>query len=551
MMRRATRRGGPVLDYVRSTRAGATALSGVLITLAAFAGVGFAGDYLVLTGQRDLLKAAANAATVATIKHFAEMNLSDGNGGTLSDEDLDSALRPVAKRYLLANMPPNKREKVEKTLDLAVVPDRASRTVAITAHADLGGILFLKRFGLIKPSVRSDNYSVGVRSGAVRDDGPSEVVLAIDTTGSMFYTLAGEYPPALPDYADYADAPGGYPFTKLNIVKAAAKELVSILNPDGNGAAVGIVPWQARVRLGPGQRDRWVRKRWARYPHQRTYPNPYSGAPPGGETITLPLEGDQAAWRGCFDQRALVGTPAPALSPALPSDHPFTMNYYTHELFAHDPVTHKRQPSKASFACRPKPAQDHCYDPDAEAGQVSWRLPPQPDCELENRYHQGEPGHIVPLTTDSDDLHSYLDLLGSSGASTYSALGMVWALRLLDPDWRAVWGDPVLPRDHGGAEGAVRKAIVLLTDGEDNHVPDAARHLQIACTTAKNAGVRVFVIAAMALYDMRFRDRLKQCSSNADFPDVEHVFVNNATPEQLRETFRTIGRQLKQLRLVQ
>ena len=543
-MRRATRRRGPVLAYVRSTRAGATALSGVLITLAAFAGVGFAGDYLVLTGQRDLLKAATNAATVATIKHFAKMDLSDGNGGTLSDADLKSKLRPIAKRYLLANMPSNKRERFGETLELTIVPDRASRTVAITASADLGGILFLKQHGLIKPSVRSASFSVSARSGAVRDDGPSEVVLAIDTTASMFYTIAGEYPPSLPDYADYADAPGGYPFTKLNIVKAAAKELVSILNPDGNGAAIGIVPWQARVRLGPGQRERWISARWARYPAQRTYPNPYSGAPAGGETATMPAEADRAAWHGCFDQRALTGTPPPALSPALPSDHPFTMSYYTHE--------HRN--SRVSFACRPKPNQDYCYDPGAASDQVSERLTPQSGCELEDRYYNGGPGYIVPLTTDSGFLQRYFDLLEDSGSSTYSAVGMVWALRLLDPAWRPVWGDPVLPRDRGGGAGAVRKAIVLLTDGEDNHVPAADRHLQVACTTAKTAGVRVFVVAAMDLdnaTDAAFIGRLKQCSSNADFPDVEHVFVNNATPEQLRETFRTIGRQLKKLRLVQ
>jgi hypothetical protein len=239
----------------------------------------------------------------------------------------------------------------------------------------------------------------------------------------------------------------------------------------------------------------------------------------------------------------MTGTPPPALFPALPADHPFTMSYYTHE--------HWTSTSMVGFACRPKPAQNYCYDPGAASDQVSERLLPQDGCELENRYHNGGPGYIVPLTTDSDYLHRYLGHLGASGASTYSAVGMVWALRLLDPAWRAVWGDPVLPRDHGGGEGSVRKAIVLLTDGEDNHVPDADRHLQIACTTAKNAGVRVFVVAAMAHSDLAFQGRLQQCSSNADFPDVNHVFVNNATPEQLLETFRTIGQQLKTLRLVQ
>ena len=525
-----------ILTFVRSTRAGATALTGVLVTLAAFAGVGFAGDYLVLTGQRDLLKAATNAATVATIKHFADMNLDDGHGGELDDEALDAALRPVATRYILANIPPHKRELASETLELTITPNRTLRTVAITAQADLGGILFLN--GL----VGSSDFPVGVRSGAIGDHGSSEVVLAIDVTGSMYYTLAGDYPSDLPDYANYPH--GQYPFTKMNITKQAAAELVSILNPDGNGAAVGIVPWHFKVRIGPNQRERWISENWARYADERTYPNPYRGAPAGGETTTMPAESSRETWKGCFDQRALAGTPPPALSPALPAAYPFTMSYYTHEI----------RLSTVGFSCRPKPDQDYCYDPLADAGQVSYRLPPQEGCIQETSADNGSPGYIVPLTTDQQFLHRYIDRLSEGGSATYSALGMVWALRLLDPAWRTVWGDPVLPRDSTTADDPVRKTIVLLTDGEDNHIRDADRHLQTACATAKSAGVRIFVVAAMDLSharDAAFVRRLENCSSNAEFPDVEHVFVNNATPEALRDAFRSIARQLTKLRLVQ
>lgn len=536
---------GPIdraaLAFVASTRAGATALTGVLVTLAAFAGVGLAGDYLVLTGQRDLLKAATNAATVATVKHFAAMDLSDGNGGELDDAALDAELRPVATRYLLANIPPGKREKARKSLELTIVPERASRTAAVTARADLGGILFLQ--GLLDRLGDPRDFPVGVQSGAVGDNAATEVVLAIDVTVSMFYTIAGENPTTLEDYRDYP--PGQYPFTKMNIVKAAAKELVSILNADGNGAAIGVVPWHYRVRLGPGQRERWTRENWARYASQRTYPNPYRGAPAGGETATMPPEADREPWRGCIAQRSRTGTPPPAFAPALPTDHPFTMDYYSHDV----------RTGWIGFSCRPRPDQYHCYDPAAEPSEVSRRLAPQERCRLETARENGNPAHIVPLTTNGEYLRRYIDNLRETGQTTYSAVGMAWALRLLDPAWRAVWGDPVLPRDHDSEGNSVRKAIVLLTDGVDNHARHAGQHLQTACTLAKNAGVRVFVVAAMDVSKMvgsyDFVQRLQRCSSNADFPEVEHVFINNATPEALRDSFRTIARQLKKLRLTQ
>ena len=519
-----------VSGYVASTRAGATAVTSILLSLAAFTGVGFAGDYLTLMGQRDLLKSATNAGTVAAIKHFASMNLAG-----VSDGELETTLRSVVERYLLANLPMSKRQRASETLELTVIPNRASRTVDVSASADLGGIIFLD--GLLEQRGEPRDFPVGVQSGALGDNAASEVVLAIDVTASMFFTIAGKDPTSLEDYRDYPA--GQYPFTKMNIVKAAAKEVVSILNADGNGAAIGVVPWHYRVRLGPGQRERWSRENWARYADQRTYPNPYRGAPAGGETATMPPEAHREPWRGCIAQRSLTGTPPPALSPALPTDRPFTMDYYSHDV----------RTGWTGFSCRPRPDQRNCYDPAAEPSQVSRRLAPQENCRLENLADNGDPAHIVPLTANAEYLRRYIDNLRATGQTTYSAVGMAWAMRLLDPAWRPVWGDPVFPRDGG----AVRKAIVLLTDGDDNHARNSGQHLQTACTFAKNAGVRIFVVAAMDVSKMTgsdgFVQKLRQCSSNADFPDVEHVFINNATPEALRDSFRTIANQLQKFRL--
>ena len=127
----------------------------------------------------------------------------------------------------------------------------------------------------------------------------------------------------------------------------------------------------------------------------------------------------------------------------------------------------------------------------------------------------------------------------------------MWGQRLLTHEWQSAWGNSVHPVDPASYPD-VRKALVLLTDGEDNF-PDydiGRRHRSRACTAAKNAGIRVFVISAMASTDPRLLSALWTCSSQADDPDGRYLFVNNATPEALEEAFRDIARQLLEFRRV-
>ena len=74
---------------------------------------------------------------------------------------------------------------------------------------------------------------------------------------------------------------------------------------------------------------------------------------------------------------------------------------------------------------------------------------------------------------------------------------------MLTPAWRDVWGDREHPVDQGAD---VRKAIVLLTDGNDSMCSTLDSDCSItrmgydradACTAVKAAGSEVFVVAAM------------------------------------------------------
>ena len=129
------------------------------------------------------------------------------------------------------------------------------------------------------------------------------------------------------------------------------------------------------------------------------------------------------------------------------------------------------------------------------------------------------------------------------GSNTYSTPGIVWAHRLLAPEWRAVWG---ANRTHPVGHTDAQKALVLLTDGEDNHVSKYKEHRRHSCQAAKDDGITVFTIAAMATAEYPgLVDALTSCASKP-----EYAFINNSTPEALEQAFRDIAAQLLRFRRV-
>ena len=148
--------------------------------------------------------------------------------------------------------------------------------------------------------------------------------------------------------------------------------------------------------------------------------------------------------------------------------------------------------------------------------------------------------------TSAQEIGQAIDDLRTTGA-TRSSAGISVAKTLLG---RA-------PRDN-------RKALVLLTDGEDNQcgtepnkspgncAPSlAAQQRQEACTAAKDDGIEIFVIAAMVphLVSGALEQGLRDCSSEGE-REGRHVFVNNATPESLEAAFSNIANQLGGFRRV-
>ena len=90
---------------------------------------------------------------------------------------------------------------------------------------------------------------------------------------------------------------------------------------------------------------------------------------------------------------------------------------------------------------------------------------------------------------------------------------------------------------------------MLLTDGEDNYSDrdGGASDRSAACTAAKEAGIEIFVVAAMnpASVGTRLSRGLTACSSQSDdHPDRTYTFLRNHTKEALADAFRQIALQL-------
>ena len=525
--------------FLVCTRAGATSIAAAAVTVMMVAGAALIIDHAWLVDQRDTLKSAANAAAMAAT---IEMNRQLAANPDMSDDALKTAITPAARRYVelnLAYLSEDRLARAKGTLLLGVTPHAESGNVDVDVSADLGGTLLSRHLALL------GNYAgpaeIGGRAGVEARTPAVEVVLAIDVSTSMESEVGeGEE-------------------SRMDIVKSAATTLVDIIAPsESNRVAIGVVPWHFNVRLADETAEHWSDQNWARYPTKRTYGVPYECVTSSGTSCKPdPVDDELPAsapgdWRGCLDGHRMgsIGTHAAAPEVTdlftLPSVSAFSQAYF--------PASHG-----TAYRCwdlsemTPDFRKQYCYDLYDPDNPSYWpHHPPQYGCD------DSDPT-ILPLSTDRTAVIGTIDGLSPVGKKTHSELGVLWAQRLLLSSWRSVWGGAVHPVDPTSDDGkGVRKAIVLLTDGEDNNCGDgnfdcADSAIGIsrteACTQAKDAGTEIFVVAAMNPDDIsnEFGQSLTQCSSQSDDSDATYVFLNTATPERLQAAFQSIANQLRTL----
>ena len=515
--------------FLRDARGGATSIAAVGAIILAVSGGALIIDHNQLVGQRDMLKAAADAASLAATLELNEMP------SNLSERQMQDRVLAVATKYAVLNVlgnttdPDTTVDDVEVTFNI----DRDLQIVRVSVGTGTDATLLSNWLhGYYGPD------TVLVRSGVEADESSVELVLAIDQSGSMKQDLHG------------VDVGHTDPSSRMSIVKQAATALVDALRPRAGGnIAIGIVPWDARVRLDGTTRETWAGNNWAEYPDSRHYAATYACRPkhtcdPPAEDNDLPAS--PPTWEGCLDLHR-VSSEGHADIVAQPRwfDHPGSLAF-AQSIY---PAAFGR-----SYEClrEPVPAdlkRQRCYAQDVdhiEAVQGSHR--PQRCAEKRS---------ILPLTTDREAIIAHIDGWAPDQSGTNSGLGLLWGQRLLSSHWRDVWGDPVLPRDAGDD---VRKAIVLLTDGADTqcgeHDPDCSRsdlgHSRAAiCAAVKAAGTEVFVVAAMLPEDVsgELGAGLTSCSSQGERTGT-YAFVGSESGESIRAAFQAIAHKLRSVRRI-
>ena len=535
------------------------------MTLMSLGGFALTSDHTHLVYQRDTLKAATDAASLAATRHWQQ-----ALGHLTDDDDIKTALLPMAERYILANIPQNRREKADLRVQMTLhhsVPVR----VDVDATADLSGGLLFTGWMLDDDTTKITK----VETRTERSGNTIELVLAMDITTSMAATYIKGADKSDPDNI------------RMNIAKTATFAMLNALKGDDNNAGghvvVGLVPFTTTVNIGSG-RMTWMTSTDA--PH-KVFPTRFG------------------PWRGCIEHRLMSGTTVTAsdvdVSLALPSVSSFT-RWFAPNTLNYRPAT------RQSHRQRYQPYDKETF-PDGKTwkGRNDWVPAGETPAVDSEGPHFGCPSTaIMPLTADIGSVITAVQDLkpwrGSGG--TMNHLGIVWGRRLLAPEWRTAWGGTRFPVNRGNAEN--KKVIVLLTDGL-NTAPDNTNTypgllgwgsdfsytsytsaytgfgraggggnsgteaegfrsngrfssilsdhdakallnnlLSRSCTFAKDEGIEVFTVALVPANNSQagtLRTILTNCASSE-----EHAFTRTTSPEDITEVFQQIAHRVQSFR---
>ena len=196
--------------FLRDTRGGATSIAAVAVTIMTMGGAALIIDHNHLVGQRDILKSASDAASLAATLELNKLP------DTLDDDEVRDRILPIARKYATLNVLGNVSDPdiTADNVSIAFDINRGLGIVGATVEADTGKTLMSSwLYGYFGPG------TVSIESGVETSETTVEVVLAIDISNSMHTNLAG-------DDVGHED-----PESRMSIVKQAAADLVTILAP--------------------------------------------------------------------------------------------------------------------------------------------------------------------------------------------------------------------------------------------------------------------------------------------------------------------------------
>ena len=431
-------------QFLRDTRAGATAIAAASVTIMTIGGAALIIDHVWIVDQRDVLKSAVAAAGIGATQHMVRLA-----GETHTDDELKAKLKSVARRYVLLNLAHLRAERYKRaddTLTVEINIDRDQNTVSVTATTDLGGTFVSRHLPMLGSYAGPER--VLAKSETECSGGTIELVLALDVTASM-------------NAAIHEGVSNSGANKRMLVAIEAAKTLVDELHSgcDDTDVAIGVVPWDKTVRVPSPKR--WQDRGWV-----DTGAFHAAAAIPGYEP-----------WRGCVADRhhaAHAPRSSDGLSLKLPSDTSFPAFMYP-DTSRLDPAIIEQTREKIF-----RLFQRHGVERDPGADAME-RLLRERSENPWDRDGAGPNFHctwtpMLSLTSARDEARRALDSLYDPsrepvllGGVTMSHIGVTWGRRMLAPTWRTVWGDDVHPVDPAET---VTKVLVLLTDGQNGAFSD-------------------------------------------------------------------------------
>ncbi|WP_373086957.1 pilus assembly protein TadG-related protein [Sneathiella sp.] len=520
--------------FIRNNH-GASAVIVAFLAIPLFGAVGLSVDLgraYVLKGK---LSTALDAAGLAVGRNIFSPN---------------SEIYADAQKYFDANFPPGFMGTAAITMNASTVSwDATRQNITLNVRADMG-TTFMNVLG-------QPELTVGASTQIKRDNRGMELVLVLDNTGSMDYSLGGS--------------------TRMAELKSASHNLIQILYGDEETQDklwVGIVPYNVTVNIGPqninflsnADRNNILSNSSSIYTQDSD--NTALGRDVTGDGISDTVYG----WRGCVEMRddLIDGTvdvsddpPAKDFVPYFGNDHS-TNNWIT--------TTTKWGNTTTSYS-------------------INDTKGPNYNCPLTS---------VLPLTAERSTIDAHIDDMTAQG-NTAVNIGMVWGWRAVSPRWNGLWYGSstlnmptntkvspqvpytTLPLNYN--ETYMDKVVILMTDGDNtigssrynayarqkkkgvsqpygslydgttgfmrsdrptyskdgysNYAAISDAKVLATCAAMKSAGIIIYTIL---LVDGN-SSMMKSCATSP-----KHAFVA-LSADDLEDHFNTIGEELSNLRI--
>jgi Flp pilus assembly protein TadG len=512
--------------------------------------VGAAVDYGRVIMVRDRMSDAADASALAI-----------GSWTGLTQAQLTTK----AQQFFAANYPPSNLGTVG-TLNVAFAGDNIDVSVSGSVPTT-----FLKLANI-------DSLPATATAVITKKENNLEVVLVLDTTGSMAQTLGSS--------------------TKISALKSAAKQMVSTLfsgQATSTTVKIGIVPFAAAVNVGADKltsHPEWF--------DLNSYSTSNASADPiafedldkntnNGGVSTIKLYSGNSysstsmslknrSWAGCVRERSANNNTTYELTDAAPSSSDPTSRWVPY--FAPDEADRTSGTTGTSYA--------NNYLSDGSYGTACVKNDTSSPTDTRRQCFTGKyknvnvsststgpdfncpPASILAMTNDSSPINNEIDSLQAKGSTVLPA-GLLWG-------WRVISPGPPFTEGVDYSNDKYTKAIVLMTDGENdvgggsNGVDESyynafgfARNGHLGstsgsnaestldsktltvCNAVKNLGVRLYTIGLGVT--SASQTLLTNCASTDN--QGNKLYYNAPTSDQLASIFQDIAQGLSELRIAQ